>query len=701
MIQPITPEEIDFKQQLLKTAKQTLKTEFVGIDNVIDKVIDSISTWFIFPHLQEKPVIINLWGMTGVGKTALIIRLSNLLQYDNKFYRYDMGNNSEGVSSLKEVLKELFNHNNGMSCILMLDEFQYAKTKNEQDEEITNNYSRIIWDLLDSGKFQAFQNNESTIISIIKVKEICEHGINIGVVLKNGIVVEKAVDFINITDSYSSFDFEGYDGCNQFCTFENGIQIVKFLPKYIINDLYYYLKEPGLSIIQFRIKLDSYSAEQTLNILNKILEIAQGNKWIDCTKSLIFLIGNLDEAYSMSSAFNPDISANEFHESSLNININHIKRALKKRFRNEQISRLGNNHIIYPAFSEQTFKEIIKRELLRISIKTQEQFSINLSFSHEFESVLYSEGVYPTQGTRPLLSTIYQFVNTKMPMLISEIILRGKEVETILFTITGNSIQYLFKKDENVLHIIEEVVELNLEKLRKPTQDDYQAITAVHESGHTVVSIVAAKIIPDYVCSTSSDTQSAGFMVSKNKKKYLSKHELIQRIAIYMGGLLAEKYIFGAKCITCGAESDLQAASALAASAVKEYGFGKFLAKINVVSIHFENAYQDLTGEYNCEVKELLEEGRKVAEHIINEEKNLLLALSDYLSDERIIKKDKIMEMIKKYGSSKINELEFTSNTIYNYRAELKSKVKNIGIQIPLNLINEESVIRLNRNTIM
>ena len=65
--------EINAKQILLENAGKILKGEFVGIDIVIDKVIDSLNTWFLFPELQDKPVVINLWGMTGVGKTALII----------------------------------------------------------------------------------------------------------------------------------------------------------------------------------------------------------------------------------------------------------------------------------------------------------------------------------------------------------------------------------------------------------------------------------------------------------------------------------------------------------------------------------------------------------------------------------------------------------------------------------------------------
>ncbi|WP_373521720.1 hypothetical protein, partial [Aquiflexum sp.] len=58
--------ELIEKQAVLQQAKETLKTEFVGIDQVIEEVVDAISSWYLFPEIQEKPVIINLWGLTGV-----------------------------------------------------------------------------------------------------------------------------------------------------------------------------------------------------------------------------------------------------------------------------------------------------------------------------------------------------------------------------------------------------------------------------------------------------------------------------------------------------------------------------------------------------------------------------------------------------------------------------------------------------------
>ncbi len=58
-------------------------------------------------------------------------------------------------------------------------------------------------------------------------------------------------------------------------------------------------------------------------------------------KALIFILANLDEAYHFADVITPDISADEFYNLSKSININDIKSALKSRFRNEQIARLG------------------------------------------------------------------------------------------------------------------------------------------------------------------------------------------------------------------------------------------------------------------------------------------------------------------------------------------------------------------------
>ncbi len=94
------------KRNLLEDARQILKSEFIGIDKIIDEVIESISSWYILSDIQEKPVVINLWGLTGVGKTSLVNRLVELIDFSNRFFKFDLGE-KQGSFSFRDSLSEL------------------------------------------------------------------------------------------------------------------------------------------------------------------------------------------------------------------------------------------------------------------------------------------------------------------------------------------------------------------------------------------------------------------------------------------------------------------------------------------------------------------------------------------------------------------------------------------------------------------
>ncbi len=688
---------IEMKSDILKVAKATLKAEFVGIDEVIDEVINSISNWYLFPDLQERPVVINLWGMTGVGKTALIIRISELLDYESKLFTYDMGNRAERNTSLKEILSQLFLERKGMPAMIMLDEFQFANTKDEKDMETDNGFSRIIWDLLDSGKFQTYRQ-DSAVRNLIQNKEILEQALECGVKVENGIVTEnletyKEINSFNREDEFC-FDFENY----HLITNE-GEKRYTFLPSHIFSPLYYIMAKKT-SISDFKKSLMKLNGTETIQVFEKCIEIAQSNAWLDCTKCIIFVVGNLDEAYTMSSSFNPDLNANEFHEASKLININHIKQALRYRFRNEQIARLGNNHIIYPAFSEHSFYALINLELKNIADKYQNKFGIQLEFTDNFIQLIYDEGVFPTQGTRPLFSTIYQFVNAKFPELFSKNILKKLDADKIVFDYKNEVLSYEFNKSGAPVYVFEEKPNLNLSKLRRPSNDDLQALVSVHEAGHAIISIACLKVLPEYVCSTSSDIGSGGVTTVKRKWKYLSKEEILHHIALDFGGIIAEKIIFGPDKITRGSNEDIKKATELASFAIKDYGMGSILASLNSPDVYSKEYLHDMTGDYNSEVKALLEKGARLAETILVREKNLLIQLADHLSDERIIKKIQIEEKVREYGSAYLKNQKFIENGDHLfYRLKLKGQVFEAGNDALEKLLNENQMaISLNKN---
>ena len=91
-----TPNELQLREQMhqrqqnLQAIAAQLKTELIGIDDVIDRVIGAVRAWYVMPQLITRPVIVCLWGLTGTGKTQLTRRLAQLLGFYDRFVEVQM-----------------------------------------------------------------------------------------------------------------------------------------------------------------------------------------------------------------------------------------------------------------------------------------------------------------------------------------------------------------------------------------------------------------------------------------------------------------------------------------------------------------------------------------------------------------------------------------------------------------------------------
>ena len=140
------------KQLQLEHANKILKTEFIGIDGIIDELLSNIGSWYSFNELQDKPLVVNLWGLTGVGKTSLLNRIVELLDYKDNYYRFDMGK-KRGMFSFNNALDDLCESKDTEPVIIALDEFQHARTiEGLHRKEVGDDNSRMVWELIDSGE---------------------------------------------------------------------------------------------------------------------------------------------------------------------------------------------------------------------------------------------------------------------------------------------------------------------------------------------------------------------------------------------------------------------------------------------------------------------------------------------------------------------------------------------------------------------
>lgn len=665
------------KQGILDNAKEVLKLEFIGIENIIDEIIDNVSSWFFLPDLQEKPVVVNLWGLTGVGKTSLVNRLVELIDFGDSFYRFDLGE-KEGSFSFRDSLDELCENNDISPVIIALDEIQHSRTVSGPfRQEIENDKNRMIWEMIDSGRIQYVEwkrglwSFEDLIYKLL-------HLLKAGVEVKNGVVVSNV---------------ELY--CNEMkVSVEEGERVL-FIPA----DEYETIMEFAGEQLGLFLKRDvenvllSFSANDTIQFLNKVLKIGKRPSIKNFTKALIFVLGNLDEAYTMSDNFSADIDADEFNKLSQKITVPKIKKALQNRFRNEQIARLGNIHIIYPALNKLSYQKIIENELIKYARNLTDTFDLNVVFDNSIHDIIYSEGVYPTQGVRPIFTSIHQVLKSKISFFYSVIFLKTLDVDSLYFLVNNNKLACEYRKNQNTIYSSETDITTTLENVRQSKKDDLQAITAVHESGHSVLSIVLLNTIPDVVYSITTDADNQGFMYSSFAWKYISRKELIPRVAMMLGGYIAEELIFGKENLTSGASSDIEKATEFLSTMFKYCGMGQTPIKYSIPTKEENDSYHQFCNVEE-EIKSAIEEAGILAEKTLIKEQKLLLSLSDFLSDNRMLRKDDIKRFVDKTISSRIDFIE-NGDSLF-YREHLKRQVKDYEISRPSKL-HFDNVISLNR----
>lgn len=137
-------------------------------------------------------------------------------------------------------------------------------------------------------------------------------------------------------------------------------------------------------------------------------------------------------------------------------------------------------------------------------------------------------------------------------------------------------------RDEITMHDIEEAsLKVKLGPSKRRMQDKHEReMTAYHEAGHALVAHLSPNADPVHRISIVSRGRALGFTLTPPEKDKLqtTKSELIDRIAVLLGGRAAEQLIFSE--LTAGASSDIEQATRIARAMVIEYGMSE-LGPIN------------------------------------------------------------------------------------------------------------------------
>ena len=706
-------DEIRRKNELVDNAIKTLKEEFIGIDKQIDEIMDNVRTWYLYPKLQTRPLVVSIWGLSGTGKTCVVKRISELLNIEKDYVYWNFASISESSSwEIENQIEEELS-NEASNRMFVYDEFQYAATINPTtgEERDTKSGLKPFWELLDSGllhKRSDFWNVRTPfkiLDYMLKINTKCRMEIKNGVwvnaqkcledfrpydIQKFREVFVFDVDMNKIKLKQSQEDSSSSNNCetgedrpniNPNIKDENNNTLPFFIQEAILDRILT-LHDTVYGRISDKIetyhKLEGMNCDEIIEFIADIYENARKGYDLKFNDSIIFVIGNLDEAYQISFDTNPDMSPDQFRKITEKISVVDIKDALKKRFRNEQIARLGNIHVIYPSFSKKNFEDIIQLSLNRYEKEVYRLTGYHLKFDESIKKIIYDEGVYPTHGTRPIFSTIYEIVKSRLPGIIRQIYEKGviDDVSYIVYSFDEDS-DIIFGKcynvnDDEICSVEFKNVKLRLKKLRDSDEsDDQQALCALHESGHFVMYAKLFGKLPEKLVSRTAESDKGGFLMEdvdafKNK---ISKKDMIKQIQVLLGGYVAEKLYFGEE-MTLGAQNDLKEATIIASKMVRTYGMGisSYVTTYVKGGAFDSNGYivnEDNQHYINETIKNIISQAEENVRKtlIMDEWKKMLKESALYLCENSAMPKEKMTEIYDKVADSV--KLPVRSETYY------------------------------------
>lgn len=684
-------EEFILKNKIIDETILKLKKDFVGIDEQIDKVMNSVRTWYLYPNLQTRPLVVSIFGMTGTGKTALVQKIVKYLDIEKDLIYFNFAEINDMKSYDIENLFDDEISTENSNKVIVYDEFQYAATIDESGCEKDNRSGmKPFWELMDMGiihkrlSLYEVKRMYNIINLIITINSFCKIKLDengcwenykecIKPFEKNDTLMSDIKNYFNFKDTNEKEELDKktetigtaskrniweeytFEINNKFLNNNTIVAILDYKYKGIEYNRYEYIREcEELSSI--------CDIDELILKLSDIYQNKLKGYDYDVSQSIIFVIGNIDEAYTVSYDVNPDMSPDQFHKITKKISIIDIKEALQKRFRNEQIARLGNNYVIYYAFSKQNYYDIIKLYLNEFASQAKELSNLNIEFDKSIIDLIYKEGVFPTQGTRPIFSTIQEIIKNKLPKIAETIDEEGIiNVTKVIYSFKNQHVIIGIYSNNELVKEISIKEKLQVEHLRNALKDEKQALCAVHESGHFVAYAALKNKLPEKVVSRAVDKNTNGFMMSSlnDDETNYTLNDVINEIQICLGGYVAEKIVFGEEYLTNGACSDLDSATMLASKAIREWGFGKhpyvttYLPNISGKRSHLNGYLIKDEGKDSQEqekIKMLIEQCYNNTLALFNKEewKNMLKESAKYLSEKTEMSYKKMKEIYNK-----------------------------------------------------
>ena len=189
--------------------------------------------------------------------------------------------------------------------------------------------------------------------------------------------------------------------------------------------------------------------------------------------------------------------------------------------------------------------------------------------------------------------------------------------------------------------------------------EDEKRLTAYHEAGHAICAFNVKATDPIHKATIIPRGRALGMVMQlpERDKLSMSLEQMTSRLAIMMGGRVAEELTFGHDKVTSGASSDIEQATRLARMMVTRWGLSPELGTVaygenqeevflGMSVARTQNVSEATAQKIDGEIRRLVEDGYKEAMRILTTKAADLETLAQGLLEYETLSGDEIRELL-------------------------------------------------------
>jgi cell division protease FtsH len=189
--------------------------------------------------------------------------------------------------------------------------------------------------------------------------------------------------------------------------------------------------------------------------------------------------------------------------------------------------------------------------------------------------------------------------------------------------------------------------------------EEEKLLTAYHEGGHAIVALHVPATDPVHKATIIPRGRALGMVMQlpERDKLSMSYEQMTSRLAILMGGRVAEELVFGHDKVTSGAASDIEQATKLARMMVTRWGLSDQLGTVaygeNQEEVFLgysvsrqQNISEETVKKIDAEIKRFVEDGYQMARKIISDRRADLELLAKSLIEFETLTGDEIKDLL-------------------------------------------------------